>query len=282
MSMALNIHKAGVFVCLAMTLLGISEVNAAEFQMRDVICALCGKKYSTPYPVQFLWRGIRLDFKPAGMSSPALAVCPKCGYVQHAKYLTKAESTKLRGYIQSPEYKAMSNNHPSYYRLAKIYEVLGKNDLELGFAYLRASWQEEQGGGKRDDEMRECLAYSLKHICAYLENGPYDVKGASFVGCGGLNNYKIAQLLKAELLRRLERFEDAEAYLKLLNRLPRVPVASSDSMAYDHLINRTHKSTTIPWAKLSNINYYCVKITIQEPMSKGYINGTAILRQKNP
>ncbi len=187
-----------------------------------VTCALCGAQYESSFPVAYSQRGMRLDFQPLASSpSPGpLAACPQCGFIQFTSELPGADAAKLKDYVRSPEYKALIETRPAYNRLAKIFEALCKDDLELGHVYLKASWQEERGRSADDAKIRECLKASLAHFRAYLVNGPHDPKETLAEGDGCLSAYQVAQLLKDELLRRLRNFDAATAYLGLLNKLP--------------------------------------------------------------
>lgn len=198
------------------------DAQATGLEKMPITCALCGTEYESLFPVAYSQRGMRLDFMPLGSSRAPwpLAACPQCGFIQFTSELPEEDAAKLRDYVRSPEYKALMESRPSYYRLAKIFEVLGKDDLELGHAYLKASWQEERARDAPDGKTRECLEASLKHFRAYLANGPYDAKETLAAGDGCLSAYQVAQLLKAELMRRFRRFDEARAYLGLLEKLP--------------------------------------------------------------
>lgn len=165
---------------------------------------------------------MRLDFQPRG-SSPApwpLAACSVCGFIQYTSKLTDAEKVALLDTVRTEEYQKLTLARPTYYRLAKLFEALGKDGAEIGDAYLRASWQEERQGSERSEQMRECLEASLRHYSAYLEKGGQPEEQTSPPEDGCVNALQVAQLLKAELMRRLGRFDEAAAYLGLLQRLP--------------------------------------------------------------
>ena len=209
-------------VCATSAFFFVRGAQATRWEDMPITCALCGFEYKSSFPVAYSQRGMRLDFQPLG-SSPApwpLAACPQCGFIQFTSDLPEADAAKLRDYVRSSEYKALIETRPTYYRLAKIFEALGKDDLELGHAYLKASWQEERGRETKDKEIRECLEASLKHFRVYLDNGPNDPKETFAEGDGCLSAHQVAQLLKAELLRRFRRFDEARAYLGLLEKLP--------------------------------------------------------------
>lgn len=213
--------------CMAVTMaiavcLTVSDAEATDWHNCDIPCSLCGLDYQSPFPVAYSQRGMRLDFQPIA-SSPApwpLAACPQCGFIQFTHQLTDEEKSILEAFVRSAEYKALIETRPTYYRLAKLYEALGKDDLEIGHAYLRASWQEERQGNARAAEMRDNLESSLMHIQAYLAQGPNTPAETDPTRKGCLSAYQVAQLLKGELFRRLGQYDSAISYFTLLHEDP--------------------------------------------------------------
>ena len=219
-------NTARARIGLLAVMLGLWAVTGArgtDWNDMGITCALCGNQYESPFPAAYSRSGgIRLDFQPMGSSRAPwpLATCPACGFIQYTHELTTEEKEILTSVVHGEDYKALTQTRPSYFRLAKLYEALGKSDYKVGDAYLKASWQEERGNPPRGEHVRECLAASLKHFAAYLAQGPHDASETLSEGAGCFSTYQMAQLLKAELLRRLRRFDVAMAYLGLLEKLP--------------------------------------------------------------
>lgn len=215
--------KAIALIAIVWGLFLVPVARATDWSDMDISCALCGADYKSPFPVAYSsGRGMRLDFQPRGSSRAPwpLAACPACGFIQYTSKLTDEEKVVLLATVRTEEYQRLTQTRPTYYRLANLFEALGKDGASIGDAYLKASWQEERKDGERMVQMRECLEASLKHYSVYLEQGSQPEEQTAPPEKGCVNALQTAQLLKAELMRRLGRFDEAAAYLGLLKRLP--------------------------------------------------------------
>jgi hypothetical protein len=132
-------------------------------------------------------------------------VCPTDGFVFHQGEFTAVEVESLRDWVASADYQQL-DCHSSYFRLAKIYERLGREDRRIAYAYLRASWQVDA----RADLHRLYLGESLDHLLKHLERRRRQ---------GGASDPEQAasdRFLAGEIERQLGRFESARArFLRL-------------------------------------------------------------------
>lgn len=180
-------------------------------------CPLCGTEFSYTASFSGHHYDVRLDFKEIGAIYQPWPIpqCPLCRYAfsdsKSEEKLTQEEKKALNDFIASPEFKAIPEEAPSYFYLARFMKVLGKPAVAIGFAYLQASWQAEgtkelDGGGrglgwKEDPAMiRLALQESLRSLDGAEEAEETPAR---------LN----AVYLKVELNRRLGDFSQAEKCL---------------------------------------------------------------------
>lgn len=142
----------------------------------------------------------RLDFRPVGMiiAPESLPDCPKCGFVIFKSSATARELAEYRAITVSDEYRKRLGRS-SYFRLAYLYEKLGRNGWDVGGTYIEASWQEEE----QPEKLKEDLELGLKHFDSYLP----EVKE-------GCVEWLSTQLMRVEVLRRLSRFDEAKKTLR--------------------------------------------------------------------
>jgi len=183
----------------------------------DKVCPLCKTQFKAKLAGSGSQFGMRLDLKPFGaIAAPwPVAVCPKCHFVLFTSKLKKEDLVKLNEYVQTKEYQTWGKTRSSYFLMAKLLSTLGRDDLDLAYAYLKASWQEENNKKK----LKEDLKLSLKHFDAYLEKGPRKTKRKKGDEEEDASAFQTAQLLKGEILRRLGRFDDAKIHLQKLQTL---------------------------------------------------------------
>lgn len=143
-----------------------------------------------------------LDFRPVGMiiSPPPLPVCGECGFVVFAASAAPRELAAWRAAAALPEYRALAGRG-AYYRKAFLYQKLGRDRSDIAEAYLKASWEEEREPEKEKEDLGLALA-NLEPSLAEAGEGSDD--------------WVVLQYLRAELLRRLSRFPEAERALASL------------------------------------------------------------------
>ena len=182
---------------------------AGESRKIRVECPLCADRFTFRFQVQELRSGLRLDFKQFGCTnSPTdLPECPQCGLVlptTGGDDLTADEREALRELMKSDRYRA-ARDETTYFRLAIVYETLRRPPEDVAFAYVAASWQV-------DEELVRCQIY-LGRALAWYDNYLARSEPVSPARVR-------AMLLRAEILRRLARFEEAKDYLADLGYHP--------------------------------------------------------------
>lgn len=180
----------------------VAAAEAGERRKLRMQCPLCDDSFTFRIVPQELRTGLRLDFKQFGnQETPApLPECRKCDFVLvdagHGE-LSSREIELLRELVGSERYEA-AREETSYFRLAVALEKLGRPPEEIAFAYVAASWQV-------DESVVRCQIY-LARALAWYET--YLAQSAA-ISAARVR----AMLLKAEILRRLGRFAEAEEFL---------------------------------------------------------------------
>lgn len=159
-----------------------------------ITCPLDGHAFTYQAMMSGTQFGQRLDLKPIGpIAAPApLPVCPKDQAVVFDEDLTGAPLAKQKALVATAAYKAAAKDEPSYALLARTLEALGHAPAEVGFAWLRASWQVEGDAAK--------VTRFLTAALSGYEKG--------MVGKAGVEAFQMG-LIAGELERRLGRFEAA-------------------------------------------------------------------------
>lgn len=212
--MSATIFRRALFVAtlLVPTILVVRSVTLADTTVKAKIkCAICEHEYEATLTASSFQSGQRLDLRPLhfpGIVSPTrVAVCPKCGFVEFredAKY-PKDELKAVREFVLSDDYKQLAKSETSYFRIAKMFELLKKPQSQIAYGYLQATWQVEHEDGKRPQAyLQACLDSYGKVISD--EKAPADQR-------------QIARFLKGEMLRRLGKFEDAKTHFEDLRML---------------------------------------------------------------
>jgi hypothetical protein len=175
----------------------ISSASAHIAFEKEFTCPIDGVKFKQFVDASGTEFGMRLDFKPLGPTAAPWAVpfCPKCRFVLYEDKFDKATLQKLKPYIQSDKYRAASKGQSSYYCLALIREFMGAEPLDVGFFYLKASWQVEA-------EPAKCKEY-LQRSYEKLVAGSKSLKPEN-------ERYIEVALVAGELERRLGKFAEAK------------------------------------------------------------------------
>lgn len=180
----------------------------------DKVCPLCSTAFTAEVDMSGTQFGMRLDLKPIGpIAAPwRVPVCPQCHFVLFSDELTPEVLEQCREIVGSQGYISQVERS-SHFLLGLLYEGLKENPMTVAQTFLRASWQEEE----TPELLREDLERSLGHFEAFLQLPPPAESGDS----DPENNPRAtAQLLKAEILRRLGRFDQASVFLDELKVLP--------------------------------------------------------------
>jgi hypothetical protein len=176
----------------------ISTVVAHTGGEVDFICPVDGTKFSGWQDFSGTSFGARLDLKKTGpIAQPwALPDCPKCHFVIFDADAPKESIEKLKPFLSSEAYQKASQK-PSYYRLALIQEHQKLSAYEIGWSYLRASWQSEEN----KEEYANCLERALQAFSkASIDLAKSEDKHA---------DYLISCYLPIEILRKLSQFDKA-------------------------------------------------------------------------
>ena len=118
---------------------------ATTFSTEDRICPIGGQKYTIESLMSYSTYGKRLDLMPLGnpYATPRpLPVCPN-GFVDYKKDYSEAEIINFTKLINSPSYQRLRSGNTDYFMLAKMLESLEWDKLDIGWAYLKASWEAE-------------------------------------------------------------------------------------------------------------------------------------------
>ncbi|NJO15670.1 MAG: DUF2225 domain-containing protein [Thioploca sp.] len=196
-----------------LTLIGQS-VNALTFFETEKICPLDNTKFKTNEVASYSVFGKRLDLQPLGalVAPIPLPICPNDHFVIYADKFTKAETEYLQKYIYSDEYKKLvAEGHSSYFLLAKTFEYLKKDPLEIAHTYLQASWQVEENPKRYQEYAQNSLTYFKKFLELYHKKD---------------DTWQTSQLVAGELERRLKRFEESQQRFLQLSQLPEMKVNS--------------------------------------------------------
>ncbi len=167
--------------------------SAHTLRVEKFTCPNDGTQFEATMDASGTSWGRRLDLKPEGaIAAPSrVPVCPVC-HLPLINGLRKEEVEKLRPLLASAEYQQDAKDHPSYFLVAAVLESLGKPPATVGYAYLQASWQCD---GK-PELYREALERTLPRI--------------------EQSNKPDFRFLRGELLRQLERFDEATQHFRSL------------------------------------------------------------------
>ncbi|MDP2867162.1 MAG: hypothetical protein Q8O90_13055 [Elusimicrobiota bacterium] len=194
----MKILLLGLLLCASALPAGASTMGA-----RDRTCPVCLADFYQRVQISATGSDTGLDFRPLGaiLTPSPLPVCQECGFVVLASSASSRNLTAWRATAASPEYSAIKSRS-AHYRKAFLYGKLGFGDRgDVGGLYLKASWEEEEEPAK----VKEDLELALANFDAYL------AEAAENSVEWGFTHY-----LRAELLRRLSRFDEAERALARL------------------------------------------------------------------
>ena len=190
------------FALVACLLSGFTAGPVFAMTVSEVVehCPLDGFEFTAELPMSGTSFGMMLDMKPVGpIAAPWWrAECPQDGLVLYREF-SEPEVDRLHGYVASPEYRLMLENDTQYWRIAHLMEFLGESEEAIAWAYLQATWE---AGDVR------YASYAAKALDAYAKA----LDGLA----GGSEAALTNRLVQIELLRRLGRFEQADAAARQL------------------------------------------------------------------
>lgn len=160
-------RKIWLWVMCLFFLFSVQKGFAHTLGTSNTKCPLCGTEFSYTASMSGSSYGTRLDFKIIGpIYQPwPIPQCPKCRYAFYARNAWEGEEELapekiriLKQYMESPEFKSIPDNAPSYFYLARFLEVMGERPFSIMFTYLKASWQAE--GSEELDSGRTVLGWA--------------------------------------------------------------------------------------------------------------------------
>ena len=195
-------RRFGAWWCVLAVIFLIQPLFAQDVRKIRVGCPLCSHTFTFKLVLQEMRTGLRLDFKQFGSRhAPAeLPECPKCGFVVPdggRDDLSSDELDKLRELVRSERYES-ARDESSYFRLAIELETLRRPPQDIAFAYVAASWQVDENPIRCQIYLARALSWYDVYLSSHDAMSPARMR---------------AMLLKAEILRRLGRFEEAKEYL---------------------------------------------------------------------
>ena len=196
--------------CAVALLLGLNQMASAHTaELVQYECPIGGEKFERFMQVSGTSFGQMTNLMPYGpIESPwPLAQCPGNKFVifKDSEEFTPEEIKKYTEIVNSDAYKSIPEDAPSYYYLAKLYELAGdqKNSV-IAYAYLRASWQ-GANGALGEEIIRNALSYYEKSLA--------DAKDDE-------EKTTTAKMLIGELNRQLGNFDIAEKHFQQLKQDP--------------------------------------------------------------
>jgi hypothetical protein len=143
---------------------------------------------------------VRLDLKRVGpiAEPPPLHECPEDGFVWYDDDFSPSELAFIRSWVASSDYENLVENESPHYRLARIYERLGRDSRMISREYRRAAWEVEKV------EPAKYPRYLRRSLLRLLESGEGDPDASLTV----LERERRG-LLAGELERQLGEFESA-------------------------------------------------------------------------
>ena len=228
----MNSNYLAASLIAARLLASASAAGAMTLQTVEMTCPYDGTRFEFRVQGSGTSTGQSLDFMLMGaIRSPwPIAVCPTNGFVFAKEKYEPDELERLRPIVLSPDYQALKDETP-YYRAAWIMERSGEPRTEVSLYLLQATWEagwealaerynaklREAPPGARapDPDIRALLAEGTsseryrRYATELLARLPSDIAAAS----PRSGQFKLVQ---GELLRRLGRFDEADAYFKAL------------------------------------------------------------------
>jgi hypothetical protein len=206
----------------------IKQVHALMLYNAEFICPIGGEKFTAEVVGSYTQFGVRLDLKPFGalIAPIPLPVCPKNGFVMYKSEFSETELEQLKPLVLSDDYRRTRAEHTDYYMVAYLRERMGADSLDLGFLYLKASWEAED---------KRALLTSYRSL-ALTKFDDFLTRDNSESG-----QWWIAAIVVAELERLLGHFDAAE---ERLAKLPKSDPGSIRLQMIDQIRGYARKSNS--------------------------------------
>jgi hypothetical protein len=183
----------------------LAAVGGAAFAQgapRQAVCPIDGKTFTYMALDTKPSGRLYLDMKRADSFFPwPHAKCPGNGFVIYKSTLTSAEIEKLRPFVLSDEYRALSEAHSTRYLEAVLRKRLGEPPYDVAWALVQATWEAAPDPERYRQYAEEALA-------------TYDA-----IPLESLTNIRfrnLKRMMSGELARRLGKFDSArERFLEM-------------------------------------------------------------------
>lgn len=180
-----------VLACGALYLAFVVQAAAQQ----SMICPIGGERFAYKPPPPLASRETYLDQRPVDPAAPwPHAKCPGNGFVIYKSNFSDAEIAKLRDFVLSEQYRALSAAHTTHYLEAVLRRQLGESSYAVAWALVQASWQAWEDPSRYQK-------YADAALSAYdaipLESLPE------------IRHRILKRMISGELARRLGRFESA-------------------------------------------------------------------------
>ena len=196
--------------CAVALLLGLNQMASAHTaELVQYECPIGGEKFERVMQMSGTSFGQMTNLMPYGpIESPwPLAQCPGNKFIifKNSKEFTPEEIKKYTEIVNSDAYKNIPEDAPSYYYLAKLYELAGdqKNSV-IAYVYLQASWQ--NAGEALSEEIK-------RNVISYYEKSFDELKDNE-------GELIAAKMMIGEINRQLGNFDIAEKHFQQLKQDP--------------------------------------------------------------
>ena len=179
------------FLIFVFALFSANAVFASTGGEVEYNCPLCGTAFN--YWVQFSFSvfGQNLDFRQWGAAiipSP-IPKCPNCSFVFDNDLFTETEIEVLRAEFSINNISENEPNMPNYFYLARQYEILNRDAVDIAWFFLNSVWENRDEGKNK---------FLIDTTIEYINKIPQTSEG--------FNDF---QLIKLDLLRRSGQFFEA-------------------------------------------------------------------------
>lgn len=187
--------------------LAAAPAMALTFFDADHVCPIGGEKFKQPMVGSGTQFGVHLDLKPFGPTAAPwpLPVCPGNGFVMYREDFDKAQLDKLAAFIATPAYREAVREDTPYFRAVLLMREVGETPDVIAFNLLKASWE-------TDAQPARYARYAAATLDA--------LRASQAAGAGNAEQRLTFDVLIGELLRRLGRFEEADAHFAALQAAP--------------------------------------------------------------
>jgi len=187
--------------------LAAAPAMALTYFDADYVCPIGGEKFKQSTVASGTQFGVHLDLKPFGATAAPwpLPVCPGNGFVMYREDFDKAQLKKLAALIATPAYRDAVREDTPYFRAAMQMREVGEAPDAIAFNLLKASWE-------TDAQPARYARYAAATLDA--------LRASQAAGAGDAEQRLTFDVLIGELLRRLGRFEEADAHFAALQAAP--------------------------------------------------------------